>query len=320
MLSSHGVLSVAATAPNNDCRACCAEKGEQQRQSEHTFRGAGGVILACTVRFLGAQKQAFHFYRLIAINQRLSSWGLGWVHPLIRNAVKWIGAPSGVEERIGQVQVDMDQYSQRYGEVPAWIYLWSSIRHAARPLLKMADLPSPSSLPPPSDHDPMHRKLHFEYVTRLPSWTLVLSDRLGMANSIEIRVPFMDRALLAPSTELSSNVLSRWGTEKYVLRQAVRGYLPERIRTRRKKPFFTPIAAWYLSGPGRDLAGAYLSEPAARRFGIFDAREAEALWNTALQKTGTWEGMVAEWVCLMVMSTHILVEQFTASRLVGTET
>ena len=72
--------------------------------------------------------------------------------------------------------------------------------------------------------------------------------------------------------------------------------------------------------PAGDLAGAYLSEPAARRFGIFDAREAEALWNTALQKTGTWEGMVAEWVCLMVMSTHILVEQFTASRLVGTET
>ncbi len=121
MLSSHGVLSVAATAPNNDCRACCAEKGEQQRQSEHTFRGAGGIILACTVRFLSAQKQAFHFYRLIAINQRLSFWGLGWVHPLIRNAVKWIGAPSGVEEWIGQVQADMDQYSQRYGEVPAWI-------------------------------------------------------------------------------------------------------------------------------------------------------------------------------------------------------
>jgi asparagine synthase (glutamine-hydrolysing) len=152
-------------------------------------------------------------------------------------------------------------------------------------------------------------------VTRLPNWVLVLSDRLSMAHGLEVRVPFLDRALLELCTEIDANVLLRRGVEKFVLKRAFRAQLPRRVRRRRKKPFFTPITPWYLDGPGRPLSDAYLSESALRHAGLFDATATRAAWTTARQQVGTWGGMRAEWACMMVLTTHLLLAQFTPANL-----
>ena len=254
----------------------------------------------------------YDFYRLMELNRLLTSWRVGWLQPTIwRRAVKWMGAPSGIDTHILNVNARLDDYQRQYREVPAWIYLWDAIDKVARPLLDGDYLPPPTMPPPPPRHDRLRRQLHFEFYTRLPNWILVISDRVGMANGVEVRVPYLDRDVIDLCGELSPEMLLRRGVEKYILRRAFSGIMPKRVARRRKRPFMTPIASWYLSGPGRELAGAYLSPETVRRVGLFSPAATENLWRKATEKSGTWEGVVSEWVCLMVMSTHILLEQFS---------
>ena len=258
----------------------------------------------------------YDFYRLMKLSDTLTSWKLDWIQPTIwRQAIKWTGGPAGIDIHIRQVNARLDEYKCRFGEVPPWIYLWSAIDKVSKPVLAGCELPPPSLLPPPPAHDQLRRQLHFEFVSRLPNWILVISDRLGMANGIEVRVPFLDRHLIDLCSELSPEMLLHRGTEKYVLRRALQGVAPARVVRRRKRPFLTPIAPWYLSGPGRDLAEAYLSPATVRRVGLFGVTETAALWRRAIQPNRSWDTMVSEWVCLMILSTHMLVEQFTSANI-----
>lgn len=259
----------------------------------------------------------YDFYRLMKFGHLLAASRQTWLAPALwRQVVKWTTAPTGVDQHIRRVHADLKHYESQFGEVPAWIYLWSAIDQASRPLLNGNGLPPPSRLPPPPpSRDRLRRQLHFEFASRLPNWILVISDRLGMANGLEVRVPFLDRDLIDLCSELSPDMIMKRSVEKYVLRRAMSRLAPARVVRRRKRPFLTPIARWYLGGPGRDLAGQYLSEAAVRRFGIFRPVETERLWLKATEATRHWDTVVAEWVCLMVLSTHILVEQFRPGHL-----
>lgn len=257
----------------------------------------------------------YDFYRLRYLHRALTRSRLTWLEsPLFTRALKWTGVPAGVIDQVLGTHARLEEYRRQFGEAPAWIYLWSGMSRMAALLLGDRAL-APSPLPRPTTHDWFRRTLHFEYVTRLPNWVLLLSDRLSMAHGIEVRVPFMDRDLLDLCANLAPEMLLRRGVEKYVLKRAVREQVPRRIRQRRKKPFFTPVTSWYLDGPGRELADTYLSESRVKQFGLFDVRATRAAWTTAVQRGGTWEGMLAEWSCMMVLSTHLLLEQFTAGNL-----
>lgn len=256
----------------------------------------------------------YDFYRLMKASSQLDRWRLGALQPALwGQATKWVGAPSGLDRHIVKVAGRFDEYTRRYGQVPPWIYLWSALGDVAKPLLG-DDLPPPSPLPAPPRHSTLHRQLHFEFYTRLPHWVLPISDRLGMANSIEVRVPFLDRDVIDICAEIHPNMLVHLGTEKYVLKRAVADVLPKQIVKRRKKPFMTPVGAWYLSGPGHELARDHLSRDAVRRYGIFDPVATEQIWRTAVDRVGTWEGAAAEWASMAVLCTHLVLDQFTSAR------
>ena len=253
----------------------------------------------------------YDFYRVMQINSRLDSIGAGRLQPtVIRNAAKWLGAPEGIDRHFVGLSSRFGEFEAQFGEVPPWIYLWSAIGDVAKPLILDA-LPAPSALPPPPERDKLRRQLHFEFHTRLPNWVLTISDRLGMAHGIEVRVPFLDRDVIDVCSELEPSMLLNRGREKYVLKRAVRDVLPKAVVARRKKPFMTPVGPWYLSGAGEELAGDHLSQSAVRRYGLFDPVATENLWRTAVEKRGTWAGMAAEFVSLAVMSTHIVLDQFS---------
>jgi asparagine synthase (glutamine-hydrolysing) len=78
---------------------------------------------------------------------------------------------------------------------------------------------------------------------------LRFEDRNMMAFGIESRVPFVDHVLVEWLATLPASLRLSGGWSKRILREALRGILPERIRTRRSKlGFLTPESAW-LSGP-----------------------------------------------------------------------
>lgn len=259
----------------------------------------------------------YDFYRLMKLSARFEQLKLGRAQTAIwRNATKWVGAPSGLDDHIVSVAGRRPEYTARYGEVPPWIYLWSALGDTTGPIAPEG-LPAPSALAPPPRHDRLRRQLHFEFYTRLPHWVLPISDRLGMANSIEVRVPYLDRDVIDVCAELSPEMLVHWGTEKYALKRATADVLPKQIVRRRKKPFMTPVGPWYLTGSGADLAHDHLSRDSVRRYGIFDPVATERMWRIAVDRSGTWAATAAEWGCLAVMSTHLVLDQF---RSVGAST
>jgi asparagine synthase (glutamine-hydrolysing) len=71
-------------------------------------------------------------------------------------------------------------------------------------------------------------------------------DRCSMAHGVEIRMPFMDWRLVCYAFALSGESKAGGGYTKRVLREAMHGVLPEKVRTRKPKlGFGSPIASWF---------------------------------------------------------------------------
>ena len=87
----------------------------------------------------------------------------------------------------------------------------------------------------------------------LPS-LLRFEDRNSMAHSIEARVPFLDHRLVEFAFRLPGDYKIHGVQTKYVMREALKGVLPERIRTRADKIGFRaePAATWALAERHRD--------------------------------------------------------------------
>jgi len=80
----------------------------------------------------------------------------------------------------------------------------------------------------------------------LPGDLLVKTDRMTMANAIEARSPFLDRAVIDYVATLPDTwKLSRRGQTKVILRQAFADLIPERINRRGKMGFGVPLDRWF---------------------------------------------------------------------------
>ena len=74
---------------------------------------------------------------------------------------------------------------------------------------------------------------------------LAKADKMTMAHSLELRVPFLDIEVAKLAISLPDNFKWRNGTTKYLLREAFRKIIPESTRNRKKLGFPTPIRNWF---------------------------------------------------------------------------
>jgi asparagine synthase (glutamine-hydrolysing) len=85
---------------------------------------------------------------------------------------------------------------------------------------------------------------HFDLKTLLPA-LLQVEDRMSMAHGIESRVPFLDHKLVELTATIPANMKFKDGCMKYILRQAMRKYVPDEIMDRKDKMGFpTPFTEW----------------------------------------------------------------------------
>jgi asparagine synthase (glutamine-hydrolysing) len=73
---------------------------------------------------------------------------------------------------------------------------------------------------------------------------LYRADRIGMASSIEIRVPFLDHRLVEFAMQMPQELKYRNGTAKYLLKKALEGTVPDEFLYRKKMGFCVPIREW----------------------------------------------------------------------------
>jgi asparagine synthase (glutamine-hydrolysing) len=98
---------------------------------------------------------------------------------------------------------------------------------------------------------------------------LVKTDRLSMAHSLELRVPFLDPEVAAFALSLPTRMKVRGFAKKRLLRRALAPLLPKEVVGGRKQGFSIPLAAW-LRGPLEPFAREALAAATLERQGLLD--------------------------------------------------
>lgn len=131
-------------------------------------------------------------------------------------------------------------------------------------------------------NDIFKRGLHNSLEIGLAS-LLRYEDRDSMAFSLESRVPFLDYRLVEFIYYLPDNQKIRNGETKWVLRQALKGILPEKVRKRQDKiGFATPEEIWMKEALGKDMQKVFSSEKFESR-GYFQKGKTTEMFNKYLQ-------------------------------------
>lgn len=118
--------------------------------------------------------------------------------------------------------------------------------------------------------DPLNQVLYCDLKLYLEGDILVKVDRASMANSLEVRVPLLNRLLVEYAAHLPHSFKLRGLTTKFLLRQALKGILPDSILRRGKKGFNAPVAKWF-AGPLKPLLEELLSPRRLKQQGLFQA-------------------------------------------------
>jgi asparagine synthase (glutamine-hydrolysing) len=92
--------------------------------------------------------------------------------------------------------------------------------------------------------DSLQRRLALDFTGRLAEGLLFMADKVSMAHSLEVRMPFLDRAVVDFALRLPSSMKVRQGREKRVLAAIARRLLPREIAERRKHGLGYPKEFW----------------------------------------------------------------------------
>jgi asparagine synthase (glutamine-hydrolysing) len=104
------------------------------------------------------------------------------------------------------------------------------------------------------DCDETAAMTHAELALRLPELLLMRVDKMTMAHSLEVRVPFLDLALVEHVLGLPRDVLLKGGAPKALMKAAVAHLLPEHTLSSPKRGFGAPMASWLRGGFGKAMA------------------------------------------------------------------
>ena len=110
---------------------------------------------------------------------------------------------------------------------------------------------------------PLNRLLAANFHSYLHDDLLVKTDRMTMANSLEARAPFLDRALIEYVAGLPDDEKLKGLTTKAILREAFDDMLPAAVKQAPKKGFGVPLEAWFR-GELRDMCRDLLLSPSAK--------------------------------------------------------
>jgi len=120
--------------------------------------------------------------------------------------------------------------------------------------------------------DFLNQMLYLDTKIFMPTLNLTYNDKMSMASSVEVRVPFLDREL---AEFVAWNVKPEWKLKgkwrpvtKHIFREAMRSMLPEEVMRQPKAGFGAPVDYW-LAHELRPMVDDLLSETQIRRRGLF---------------------------------------------------
>jgi asparagine synthase (glutamine-hydrolysing) len=157
-----------------------------------------------------------------------------------------------------------------------------------------------------ADWDPVARMQHIDLFTWLRGDILVKADKMTMANSLELRVPFLDPEVFAVASRLPVQAKITRTTTKYALRRALEPIVPPHVLNRPKLGFPVPIRHWLRAGPLLEWAHEMLNASTADH--LIDVDAVRRMLDE--HRCGTADHSRRLWTLLIFMLWHaIFVEQ-----------
>ena len=121
------------------------------------------------------------------------------------------------------------------------------------------------------DKDDLTKMQYLDMHFWLPNDILLKADKMSMANSLELRVPILDKEVFALSNTIPPKYMLSCDTTKYILRKAASSRIPEEWYKRPKKGFPVPIIKWFREEKYYKLARDLFNKDFAKEF--FDIKK-----------------------------------------------
>jgi asparagine synthase (glutamine-hydrolysing) len=217
----------------------------------------------------------------------------------------------------------LDTVKKVLGFVPSWIETFSARSEKMRGLLAgdflerfgraesyrmlLSEIDVRGRL---SGREPLNQSLYLWGKTVLPGYILtMLGDRMEMAHSIEGRVPFLDHHVVEVLSSQPVSQKIRGMTEKYVLREATRNVISDRVYKRQKHPFLSPPATLNPQQRLSTLMQDTLRGPALARVPFFDRGKVIGLLDR-LHAMDDSARLTNDQLLMLVMSACVLSERY----------
>ncbi|WP_373155916.1 asparagine synthase (glutamine-hydrolyzing) [Mycobacterium marinum] len=150
--------------------------------------------------------------------------------------------------------------------------------------------------------DPVARMQHIDLFTWLRGDILVKADKMTMANSLELRVPFLDPEVFAVAARLPLQAKITRTTTKYALRRALEPIVPAHVLHRPKLGFPVPIRHWLRAGELLEWAYAMVTTSQAGH--LIDLAAVNRMLDE--HRTGASDHSRRLWTLLIFMLWHAI--------------
>jgi asparagine synthase (glutamine-hydrolysing) len=147
----------------------------------------------------------------------------------------------------------------------------------------------------------LDKTLYADVMMYLPDDLLVKVDVASMANSLEARSPFLDHELMEFVAKIPSELKLKGRTTKYVLKESLKGILPDQVLYREKMGFGVPIDHWFRNEL-KDMAYDIILGERARSRGYFRTKTVKKILDEHTSHKWNWHYHI--WDLLMLELWH----------------
>jgi asparagine synthase (glutamine-hydrolysing) len=132
-------------------------------------------------------------------------------------------------------------------------------------------------------------------------------DRNSMWFSIESRVPFLDHVLVERTLATSPREKIFLGQNKFILREAMKGILPEKIRNRKDKVGFgTPEAEWFRADPLKNIVSNIINSEHFKQSPYLNEKKAKTIYSEHLARKANHSREIWKWINIYYWQNQVL--------------